>query len=119
LYERCAQPAQQHGRRIPPFIFEIPFSIRIPRVSAFLPEVTQQIHSLCASGVMSCHKASTLCTEAIASRRSLGSLCTVPPAIFCPAMHLSYCEFLYESIGQTCTRIAWHAGSHADAEWNL
>src|SRR3989344_1970534 len=40
---RWVQPAQQHGLRIPLFSFERVFFIRILRVSAFLPEVTQQI----------------------------------------------------------------------------
>ncbi len=63
LCQRCIHPAQQQGRRMPPFIFESAFSIRISRVSAFLPLVTQQIHSLRASGVMSSHKARTFDVE--------------------------------------------------------
>jgi len=38
---------------MPLFILDMAFSIRICRVSAFLPLVTQQIHSLRAKGVMS------------------------------------------------------------------
>lgn len=50
------------------------------RVSAFLPEVTQQIHSLRARGVMSCQWASTFGEDTTAVRKSLGTLCTVPDA---------------------------------------
>ncbi len=45
---------------MPPLSFESAFSILIPLVSDFLPEVTQQIHSFRASGVISCHSASAL-----------------------------------------------------------
>ena len=50
---RCMQPTQQQGLRIPPFSFDSAFWIRMILVSAFLPDVTQQIHSLRASGVIS------------------------------------------------------------------
>jgi hypothetical protein len=56
--------------------------MRIDLVSCFLPEVTQQIHSLRASGVMSCQRASTLGEEIIASRKSEGRVCIVPDGIF-------------------------------------
>jgi hypothetical protein len=78
LFYRCGQPAQQHGRRIPPFILDSAFFIRISRVSAFTPEVTQQIHSLRASGVMSSHNSRAAGAAIIAFFRSSGSLCTVP-----------------------------------------
>src|SRR3989344_4479081 len=65
---------------MPPFIFESAFLMRMPRVSAFLPEVTQQIHSLRAKGVISSHSARTAGVEVIAIRKSSGSLCTVPVA---------------------------------------
>jgi hypothetical protein len=52
-------PAQQQGRRIPLLSFEIAFFMRMFRVSDFLPDVTQHIHSLRASGVISFHKAFT------------------------------------------------------------
>src|SRR3990167_2609885 len=69
-------PAQQHGLRIPPLSFESAFSIRIPLVSAFLPEMTQQIHSLRARGVISSHTARAAGAETSAFRRSSGTLCT-------------------------------------------
>jgi hypothetical protein len=75
------QPAQQQGRRMPPRIFDSPFLMRISRVSDSLPEVTQQIHSLRESGVMSCQSASTFLSAAMAARKSFGIVCTVPPAI--------------------------------------
>jgi hypothetical protein len=74
------QPAQQHGLRMPPFSFESAFSIRILLVSAFLPEVTQQIHSLRARGVMFSHTAPAAGTPVSAFRKSSGILCTTPPA---------------------------------------
>jgi len=74
---RCGQPAQQHGRRIPPLSFESAFAMRILLVSALLPEITQQIHSLRASGVMSSHVLSAAGTDAIAFRKSAGSLWSV------------------------------------------
>ncbi len=58
-FYRWSHPAQQQGRRIPPLSFEIALVIRMPRVSAFLPEVIQQIHSLRAKGVMSFHNPNT------------------------------------------------------------
>ena len=77
----CGQPAQQHGLRIPPFSLESDFSIRIFLVSAFLPEMTQQIHSLRASGVISFQIA--LAEEALmAFRKSSGTLCIVPIMFF-------------------------------------
>ena len=79
---RCAQPAQQQGRRMPLFIFDIALVILIPLVSALAPEVTQQIHSLRASGVMSAHSARTLGFEVILLRKSAGRAWTVPPASF-------------------------------------
>jgi hypothetical protein len=84
------QPGQQQGLRIPPFIFESAFPMRILLVSSFLPDVIQQIHSLRARGVISSQRANTVGEEAIAFRKSAGSLCTVPPAIpFC-AIKLVY-----------------------------
>ena len=47
-------------------------------VSSFLAEVTQQIHSLRASGVMSVHRFFTLVSVSIALRKSAGILCTAP-----------------------------------------
>jgi hypothetical protein len=79
--QRCGQPTQQQGLRIPPLSFEIPFLIRISLVSAFTPEVTQQIHSLRASGVISAHTLRAAAEAMRALRKSAGILCTVPEAI--------------------------------------
>jgi len=46
-------------------------------VSVFLPEVTQQIHSLRARGVMAFHIFFAKGVEIIAFRKSSGNLCTV------------------------------------------
>jgi hypothetical protein len=50
-------------------------------VSSRFVDVTQQIHSLRASGVMSAHTSFTLGSDAIALRKSAGILCTEPPAM--------------------------------------
>lgn len=81
MRQRWGQPAQQQGRRIPPESLESAFSIRIFRVSSLLPDVTQQIHSLRASGVISPHTARAGGEAVRALRRSAGILCTVPDAI--------------------------------------
>lgn len=80
--QRWGQPAQQHGLRIPPLSFESAFSIRMALVSAFLPDVTQQIHSLRASGVMSSHTARAAGAPISSFRKSFGSVCIAPPASF-------------------------------------
>jgi hypothetical protein len=50
-------------------------------VSGFLTEITQQIHSLRASGVMSSHFASAAGSEVRTFRKSAGRLCTAPVEI--------------------------------------
>src|SRR5579859_837511 len=47
-------------------------------VSGFLTEITQQIHSLRASGVMSSHFARATGSEMRTFRKSAGTLCTAP-----------------------------------------
>jgi hypothetical protein len=48
------------------------------RVSGFLTEMTQQIHSLRASGVMSSHFARAIASERRAFRKSAGTRWTAP-----------------------------------------
>src|SRR5262249_42685946 len=50
-------------------------------VSSFLTEITQQIHSLRASGVMSSHFASASASEMRTFRKSPGTACTAPSEI--------------------------------------
>ena len=50
-------------------------------VSGFLTEITQQIHSLRASGVMSSHFARATGSEIRTFRKSSGKLCTAPGEI--------------------------------------
>ena len=50
-------------------------------VSGFLTEITQQIHSLRASGVMSSHFARAAGSEMSTFRKSAGTLCTAPGEI--------------------------------------
>jgi hypothetical protein len=63
---------------MPLLIFEIALPIRTARVFTFFPLVTQQIHSLRASGVMFSQSALTLGFEYMAFLKSAGSLCTRP-----------------------------------------
>src|SRR5258708_40348476 len=55
-------------------------------VSGFLTEITQQIHSLRASGVMSSHFACATESEMRAFLKSAGTLCTAPEEIAFLAM---------------------------------
>jgi hypothetical protein len=50
-------------------------------VSGFLTEITQQIHSLRASGVISSHFARATGSEMRTFRKSAGTLCTAPGEI--------------------------------------
>jgi hypothetical protein len=90
LSVRCIQPIQQQGRRSPFLILSRPTLMRLVRVSASLPLVTQQTHSLRASGVISCHKLSALASPAMAAAKSSGSLCMVPPGNLGVLMSLFY-----------------------------
>jgi uncharacterized PurR-regulated membrane protein YhhQ (DUF165 family) len=56
--------------------------MRFALVSVFAGEVTQQIHSFLASGVMSSQSSDTFLFEIIAFLKSRGRACTVPPEIF-------------------------------------
>ena len=51
------------------------------RVSGFLTEITQQIHSLRASGVISSHFARAAGSEMRTFRKSAGTPCTAPEEI--------------------------------------
>ncbi len=63
---------------MPDLSFDKALLILIPLVSNFLPDVTQHIHSLRASGVISFHRLSVTGLEARAFRKSVGILCTTP-----------------------------------------
>lgn len=60
----------------------MPTSMRRFLVSSFAADVTQQIHSLRASGVMSAQALFAAALDSRAFRKSAGSLCTVPAASF-------------------------------------
>src|SRR3989344_2697062 len=77
---RWVQPDQQQGLRLPPLSLESALSTRILLVCAFLPDVTQQIHSLRASGVISSHTVRAAGEAVMAFRKSSGNLCTTPVA---------------------------------------
>ena len=79
--QRCGHPGQQHGLRMPPRSLSMPTSMRRCLVSSFLADVTQQIHSLRASGGISVQRLFAAALDSMAFRISAGSLCTVPPAI--------------------------------------
>jgi hypothetical protein len=70
----CPQTAQQHGRRLPAVSSLTVRFTWLARVSGFLFEMTQQIHSLRASGVMSSQAATALGLALRAARKSLGIL---------------------------------------------
>jgi hypothetical protein len=70
---------QQHGLRMPPRSISMPTSMRRFLVSSFLADVTQQIHSFRASGVISVQRLFAAASDSMAFRKSAGSLCTVPP----------------------------------------
>src|SRR6266576_4317328 len=69
-------------------------------VSGFLTEITQQIHSLRASGVISSHFARAAGSEMRTFRKSAGTLCTAPGEIaflvmdfvLFPNRHFSCCD---------------------------
>jgi hypothetical protein len=78
--QRCGQPGQQHGLRVPPRILSRPTSMRRFLVSSFLADVTQQIHSFRASGVRAAQRLFTAASDSMALRKSDGSLWIAPPA---------------------------------------
>src|ERR1700684_1391257 len=82
LSVRCMQPIQQHGRRIPSMSSEHTLRTWSFRVSGFLTEMVQQIHSLRASGVMSSHAASAVGEATSAFLKSAGNAWTVPEDSF-------------------------------------
>lgn len=72
-------PAQQQGLLMPLCILEMATETLRSRVSDFLADSTQQIHSLRASGVISSQSFKATGDAVMAFRRSCGSLlCTVP-----------------------------------------
>lgn len=82
------QPIQQHGRRLPSFSWLTTRSTCSFRVSANFTKVTQQIHSLRASGVRPCHNAKAARSAPRALRKSAGKVWAVPGAILCLAIYL-------------------------------
>jgi len=75
--QRCGHSDQQQGRRRPLRILSIPTAIRRTRVASCLGEVTQQIHSLRASGVMASQN--SVADASSASERQGGVGPNVPP----------------------------------------
>jgi hypothetical protein len=91
-FQRCGQPGQQHGLRIPPRILSRPTSMRRFLVSSLLADVTQQIHSFRASGVMAVQRPLAAASDSMARRKSGGSLWIVPSAIALVVMHRVSCH---------------------------
>ena len=56
-------------------------------VSSFLADVTQQIHSFRASGVIAAQRPFAAASDSMARRKSDGSLWIAPPAIALVVMH--------------------------------
>jgi hypothetical protein len=84
--QRCGQPGQQHGLRMPSRILSRPTSMRHFRVSSFLADVTQQIHSFRASGVIVPQRFFAAASDSMALRKSAGSLWTMPFVVFLVAI---------------------------------
>ena len=81
LSVRWVQPIQQQGRRVPSLSCAHTRSTCSRRVSGFLTEIDQQIHSLRASGVRSSHAARALGSDVRTFRKSGGRSCATPPEI--------------------------------------
>ena len=93
-FHRRGQPGQQQGRRIPSLSSVRTHSMCCLLVSGFFTEVTQQIHSLRASGVISSHFARAAESEMRTFRKSAGTRCTAPGEIPFVAMDfILYCLF--------------------------
>jgi|SRR5579863_7468700 len=76
-------------------------------VSGFLGEITQQIHSLRASGVMSSHFARATASAMRAFFKSAGTLCTVPGEITFLAMDFNLPLYRYSwALRAACMRFA-------------
>src|SRR5438093_6777532 len=78
---RWMQPSQQHGRRFPSNSSDCNRWMCWLLVSAFFGQSTQQIHSLRARGVRSCHAARTFGLAIRTGLKSTGTVCTTPPEI--------------------------------------
>src|SRR5437773_6781959 len=76
---RWMQPSQQHGRRFPSSSSDCTRWMCWLLVSAFFVQSTQQIHSLRARGVRSCHAARTFGLAIRTRLKSTGTVCTTPP----------------------------------------
>ncbi len=79
---------------MPPCSLSMPTAIRRCRVASCLGEVTQQIHSLRASGVRSGQSFLTVPLAPMALRKSAGSRCTVPPASLGVVMRNTFVLYL-------------------------
>src|SRR5437879_575237 len=78
---RCVHPSQQQGRRFPSRSSDRTRSMCWLLVSAFFGQSTQQIHSLRARGVRSCHAARIFGLAIRTRLKSTGMVCTTPPEI--------------------------------------
>ncbi len=84
------QPAQQHGRRLPTISSVTVLSMWFALVSCLLLVMVQQIHSLRASGVRSCHLSRADSSALRAFSKSFGTVWTTPFAIFVFVIILFY-----------------------------
>src|SRR5258708_2186243 len=73
--------SQQHGRRFPSSSSDRTRWTCWLLVSAFFGQSTQQIHSLRARGVRSCHAASAFGVAIKTRLKSIGTVWTTPPEI--------------------------------------
>jgi hypothetical protein len=80
-------------------ILSRPTVMRLFLVSSFLADVTQEIHSLRASDVISADTSFTIWSDSIALRKSAGILCTTPVAFsFLVILNKLYQVFLWRHI---------------------
>ena len=99
IIQRWIQPGQQHGRRFPSINSLRTLFILCSRVSVFLADSTQQIHSLRASGVISSQVISAFLIETIAFSKSAGILWTTPdeiPFLFIRKLYQKFTIFSYK-----------------------
>lgn len=101
---RCGHPAQQQGRRIPSKSSSRVLLILRLRVSGFLAEITQQINSFRANGVISSQADNAVESDTSVFRRSGGNLCTAPEDTLIAVMFLLYIKLFDFSTFQSCNK---------------
>jgi len=99
---------------MPLCILSSPTVMRRLLVSSCFAEVTQQIHSLRASGVMSAHNSLAIESDSIARRKSFGMLCTGPDRFFAIADMPKTLTLLLAAATSCAAAVALQARAIAD-----